>query len=70
MVGMSKRYEALVLFPDGQKEIVDASPRSGETPIDAIQRVLDGEYEPGGKILEIKEYTPQVQIYTIGGDKS
>lgn len=69
MVTPGKKYEASVKFPDGEAEIVEAIIRSGETPRDAIERVLNSGYEPGGRILEIKEHTPEFQIFSIGGDQ-
>lgn len=70
MVIQGKKYEASVKFPDGEAEIIEATILSDETPRDAIERVLNSDYESGGLILEIKEYNPEFQIFSIGGDQS
>lgn len=69
MVVRSKRYEAVCEWPNGEKELVDAKIKSGETPNEAIQRILDEMYEPGAKILEIKEFVPDFSAWSIGGDQ-
>ena len=63
---MSK-HSALVNWPVGgpdNNEVVDAEAQAGETPRDAIERVLKSDYEPGWVIKEVKVYEPEVQIFS------
>lgn len=66
---VNNKYSALVNWPEGgpdNNEVVDADRKAGETPLQAIERVLQADYDPGWVVKEVKEYVPEVTIYSRG----